>query len=138
MEVPRIIRMACRNFWINLAEQQSPQHRHHGNHQQQHDRNDTLSLHLPHHGRVGLCSCVTAKPVCVPSQPPAGGISEQMFRDFELGVGSTRLAFISDSEPYTASPDYPFSTRAFMCEYAAAMSPVSAVALVASPGLSFT
>jgi hypothetical protein len=48
--------MACRDFGINEAEEQSPQHRNHGNRQQQGKRDDHLFLHhlISWHGLLEL------------------------------------------------------------------------------------
>jgi len=47
MVVPHIIRMTCRAFGIDQAEQQSPQYRHHGNQQEHDKRDDRMFLHRP-------------------------------------------------------------------------------------------
>src|SRR5437762_7940660 len=56
--------MTCRNFGIDQAEQQSPQHRDQGNQQQQDKREDRLFLHHLYRGMACSGSWVTVK-TCV-------------------------------------------------------------------------
>jgi hypothetical protein len=61
-----IIRMTCRNFGIDQAEQQSSQHRDYGNQQEKEKRDDGLFLHYLYRGiaagrlndRHNLCAFV--------------------------------------------------------------------------------
>src|SRR6516162_1999560 len=72
MVIAHVIRMACSDFGVNQAEQQSPEHRNHRNQQQQDKRGDRLFLHYLHHDKTRLSSWATLKLMCVRCQLPVG------------------------------------------------------------------